>query len=568
MSRVFVRLLAICLAAAPLSVASAQTPLTTELVLNGPSDTVLLLSPPDDDRLFLVVQSGEIRIIENGSLLPTPFLDISTKVNFFGFGDERGLLSMAFDPNYADNGQFYVYYTGTSGPNGNAVLERYTVSGSDRNVADPLSVCTIFGGIFQPFANHNGGHLAFGPDGMLYLSTGDGGSGNDPGCRSQDVTDQLGKMLRIEVDPQTCGFTIPTDNPFQGMGGQSNRVWHVGLRNTWRWSFDRLTGEMYLGDVGQNAREEVSYAPAGVGGLNYGWRVEEGDLCNGLGNCPVMTTPGCGDPVFTDPIQTYNHLGGRCSITGGYVYRGCAIPDLQGTYFYADVCSNQIWSLRYDGSTVTEFQQRTSELDPPTGGNINTIVSFGEDRYGELYIVELGGQIWKIVPDATVAGADCDANEQIDACEISSGYVTDFNGDTLPDPCNSLQESSNLVAEGTSVEFTLDVGPAADGDFYWVQGSATGTSPGIVVGPGIVQPLVFDGYTDLTLTDPLNPIFTDLFGFLDQDGRATAALNIPGNLSVLDPGLIGITLYHAFVTSADLSTVNFASNFMPVTTTL
>lgn len=540
---------------------SAQTPLTTELVASGLSSTVLVLSPPGDPRLFVVQQNGVIRIIEDGNLLATPFLNIAAKVTF---GGEQGLLSMAFDPSYAENGQFFLYYSGLAGPVGNTVVERYTVSAADPNVADPASACTVINGIFQPFPNHNGGHLAFGPDGYLYLSTGDGGSANDPNCRAQNVTDSLGKMLRIAVDPEVCGFTTPVDNPFTGMGGSSNRVYHRGLRNPFRWSFDRLTGEMYIGDVGQDAQEEVSWAPAGAAGLNFGWRVMEGTNCKGLGSCPAGT-PGCNDPSFEVPIHTYTHPGiGVCSVTGGYVYRGCAIPDLQGTYFFADVCSNQIWSFRWNGATQskTEFTDRTAELDPAVG-SISTVVSFGEDAFGELYIVELGGEIWKIVPDGAVAGADCDVNGQIDSCEIASSYVTDFDGNAVPDVCDPIREDRDEVSPGTSVNFELDAGVANAGSIYWVFGSATGTSPGSPIPGGLELPLTTDAYTFMTLTMPLFPVFTTFIGFLDSEGKGVAALNIPPDL---EPDLIGVTLFHAFTTTADVVVFDFVSNAVPVTT--
>ncbi len=401
----------VLLALLALAATAQQVPIKTELVVNGPNRTVLLLAPPEDDRLFLVVQTGVIRVVEDGVLLPTAFLDIRTKVK--DTGGEQGLLSMAFHPDYANNGQFYVYYTGFAGPAGHTILERYTVSGTDPNIADPLSTCTIFGAIGQPFNNHNGGHMAFGPDGMLYLSTGDGGSGNDPSCNAQSLSSPLGKMLRIDVATDSCSFSSPPDNPFTGAGA-ATLIWHLGLRNPWRWSFDRLTGEMYIGDVGQTNREEVSYAPAGAGGLNFGWRVMEGNRCNGLGTCPGGTA-GCFDPSFEPAIHDYSHPGnGVCAVIGGYVYRGCGIPGLQGTYFFADECSDEVWSFRWDGTTKRDFRDRTQEL---TGGTFNAIVSFGEDRYGELYIVEIGGDVWKVVADGEIPGFDCNGNGQIDWCE-------------------------------------------------------------------------------------------------------------------------------------------------------
>jgi hypothetical protein len=559
MHRLTSRLLpAIALAA--LTVPSSGQAITTVQVASGLTRPVHIVSPPDDDRQFIVERGGRVKILSGGSVLGTPFLNISAKVLASGslFG-EQGLLSLAFHPQYATNGLFVVYYVNTAG---NTVLERYTVS-ANPNVADATSTCTLKT-ISQPFANHNGGHVAFGPDGMLYLSLGDGGSGNDPNCRAQNLTVDKGSMLRFELNTASCGLTIPPDNPFTGAGA-TNQVWHYGLRNPWRFSFDRITGDMYIGDVGQDAREEISFAPAGVGGINFGWRVMEGNLCNGLGTCPGGT-PACFDAAYTNPIHTYNHPGaGVCSITGGVVYRGCAIPDLQGTYFLADVCSDQIWSFEYDGVTKTNFMDRTAQLDPPGTASISRVVSFGEDRYGEIYIVELNGEIWKIVPDGAVAGADCDLNAQIDSCEIASGYVTDFDSNTVPDVCDPLAENRNMVPPGESVQFTLNAGVAEAGKFYWVLGSFSGTSPGITFPGGATVPVNFDAYTKITIFKPFAGIFTTFLGVLDGNGEAAASFNVPPGL---DPDLIGLTLYHAFAASPTFGDADYASNAVPFTLTL
>ncbi|MFT5285228.1 MAG: glucose/arabinose dehydrogenase [Planctomycetota bacterium] len=557
-------LTSLCLVTAFTQSITAQTPLTVELIADGFNSPVLVLSPPDDDRLFVVDKPGQIWIIENGVVLPTPFLDIGPLVKAPSANSEQGLLSMAFDPDYANNGQFFVYFTGFDGPAGNGKLSRYTVSAGDPNVADSGSLCVVFANMFQPFTNHNGGHLAFGPDGMLYLSTGDGGSGNDPACRAQNPEEQLGKMLRIDVDPASCGFTLPPDNPFTGMGGLSARVWHNGLRNPWRFSFDRVTGDMYIGDVGQDAREEISFAPAGVGGLNFGWRVMEGNRCNGIGSCPVGTPP-CNDPGFTPPIHEYNHpTFSVCSVTGGYNYRGCAIPDLQGTYFFTDVCAGKIWSFRYDGVNKTDFIDRTAELAPLVG-SLNFIVSFGEDRYGEMYMVELNGEIWKIVPDAVVTGPDCDVNEQIDSCEIASGYVTDFDGNGQPDDCDSMAEDRNSAGAGESVIFTLRAGLAMAGDAYWIFGSGTGTTPGLDFPGGVNLPLNFDAYMLFTIKRPFAGVFTNYIGTFDGNGEANAAFSVPG---ILDPSLVGLTLNHAYLSAPALGGADFASNAVPFTLTM
>jgi hypothetical protein len=240
--------------------------------------------------------------------------------------------------------------------------------------------------------------MQFGPkDGYLYIGTGDGGSEGDPGNRSQDPGLLLGKMLRIDVDDGNP-YTNPPTNPFYGPGDPLDEIWALGLRNPWRWSFDRLTGDMYIGDVGQDQREEIDFqSAASTGGENYGWRCMEGFRCTGLTGCT------CNDPGLTLPIYEYTHSVG-CAVMGGYVYRGNAVPDLQGTYFFADYCSNKIWSFRYDGTTVTDFMDRTAELAPGGGLSISSIVSFGEDAWGEMYICDSsGGELFKIVPKTPIA---------------------------------------------------------------------------------------------------------------------------------------------------------------------
>jgi len=356
--------------------------------------TFITSAPGDMERLFVIEKPGRIRIIKNGSLLGTDFLNIDPLINTSG---ERGLLGLAFHPNYGSNGLFYVSYSDNSG---RTMLVQYSVSGGDPDIANAGSAVTIFGPLSQPFNNHNGGCIQFSPaDGMLYLGLGDGGSGNDPGNRAQNITNNLGKMLRFDVDSPGTGY-IPADNPFVGVAG-NDEIWAIGLRNPWRFSFDRLTGDMYIGDVGQFAREELDFEPAGAGGRNYGWRCMEGDDCTGLSGCT------CNSASLTDPLRDNNQAGGRCSITGGYVYRGCTMPDLRGTYFFGDFCTAKIWSFVYDDG-VTQFADRTSELAPGGGLSINQITSFGEDARGELYICDQGGEVFSRAsrsPDPHVARA-------------------------------------------------------------------------------------------------------------------------------------------------------------------
>jgi glucose/arabinose dehydrogenase len=329
-------------------------------------------------RLFVVEKTGGIRIVKDGVLLPDPFLDLSTQVSS---GSEQGLLGLAFDPDYATTGRFVVHYTDVAG---NTALARFRVS-ADPDRADPASGQVILTAS-QPYENHNGGQVTFGPDGFLYLGLGDGGSAGDPENRGQDLSDLLGSILRIDVragDP----YTVPPDNPFIAQPNARPEVWSYGLRNPWRFSFDRATGDLYIADVGQNQFEEIDLSLAGEGGgkgVNYGWSIMEGAHC--------FHQAGCDQTGLTPPLLEYNHTEG-CSVTGGYVYRGSAIPAIQGHYFYADLCQRWVRSFRYAGGVATE------ETSWPTLSGGGTIVSFGEDAAGEMYILEAEGRVSKIVPE-------------------------------------------------------------------------------------------------------------------------------------------------------------------------
>jgi glucose/arabinose dehydrogenase len=333
--------------------------------VTGGLDAPLFLTSARDGsrRLFVLEQPGRIRIIEGGKLVAKPFLDLTGRVLA---GGEQGLLGLAFHPSYRATGRFFVDYTRK--PDGATVIAEYHVS-SDRDVALPSGRTVLV--VPQPFPNHNGGMLAFGPDGRLYVGLGDGGGQGDPGNRAQNRNLLLGKVLRIGVDGAKP-YAIPPDNPFVGRGGR-DEVYALGFRNPWRFSFDRGTGLLYAGDVGQGREEEVDIVRRGG---NYGWRIVEGNLC-------FSPASGCKRAGLTPPIATYRHTGGRCAIMGGYVYRGRAVPGLAGTYVYGDFCSGEVFGLRGGRSTVL--------LD--TG---LSIASFGEDEAGELYVVDLGGGIWRV----------------------------------------------------------------------------------------------------------------------------------------------------------------------------
>jgi glucose/arabinose dehydrogenase len=370
---------------------STGVELTTVKVAGGFSQPLYLTAPVgDSSRLFIVEQStATIKIIKNGVVLGTPFLNIDPKV---GSGGERGLLGLAFHPNYASNGYFYVNYTDNSG---NTVIARYKVS-ANPDVADPSSEQVVMT-VTQPFSNHNGGMLAFSPnDDDLYIGLGDGGDSFDPGNRAQDGLTPLGKIHRIDVGNGDT-FSAPANNPFSNNASFLDTIWALGFRNPWRFSFDRLNGDLYIADVGQGSREEISFQPGNSqGGENYGWRCMEGKECTGLSGCT------CNSPALTIPIFDYTHSAGNCSVTGGYVYRGAAIPELDGTYFFADFCTGKIWSFVRSGNTVSQFTDRTAELHPITGETINNITSFGEDDKGEIYIVDRDGEIFRIVDKSSL----------------------------------------------------------------------------------------------------------------------------------------------------------------------
>ncbi|HMI48157.1 MAG TPA: PQQ-dependent sugar dehydrogenase [Gemmatimonadaceae bacterium] len=350
--------------------------LAAEEVARGLDAPVYLTAPAGDVRNFVVEQPGRIRIIENGVLLAKPFLDITSKV---GYGGERGLLSVAFSPQYRSNGFLFVNYTDK---NGDTKIERYKAS-TDRNVADPASAKLILA-IDQPYANHNGGLNLFGPDGMLYIGMGDGGSQGDPHGNGQNPNALLGKLLRINVD-RAEPYVVPDGNPY-AKGGGRGEVWALGLRNPWRFSFDRVSGRLYIADVGQDKYEEINVVPETSGGVNYGWNVMEGPSC--------YRRPLCSKTGLQLPAFSYTHDGGTCSIIGGYVYRGRKIPEIVGQYFYSDYCTSWVRSLTYkpDG-TIGESHQWIDR-------GLGNIVSFGEDAQGELYICSSNGRVYRIVKSA------------------------------------------------------------------------------------------------------------------------------------------------------------------------
>jgi glucose/arabinose dehydrogenase len=348
--------------------------LKTETLVDGLDSPLDLVDANDGTgRMFIVEKGGRVLILKDGQVQPDPFLDISSQVRS---SSEQGLLSIALHPDFKTNGTFFIDYTDTDG---NSQLERWTVSKDNPDVADPSSAETILSQD-QPFPNHNGGLLMFGPDGYLYIGFGDGGSGGDPHGNAQNLDTLLGKILRIDVDHTEgdLAYAIPKDNPFVGQEGARGEIWAYGLRNPWRFSFDRETGDLYIADVGQGQYEEADFDPAGKGGLNFGWVTMEGPHCYQQENC--------NQTGLTLPFFSYTHDFG-CSITGGYVYRGKAIPDLVGAYLAADYCSGLVWAVNPETGKATEPMQSNASVS-----------SFAEDAEGELYMIDLNGAILKIVP--------------------------------------------------------------------------------------------------------------------------------------------------------------------------
>lgn len=322
------------------------------------------LQPDGSGRLFVIEKPGRIRIIENGQLVETPFLDITDRVG--SSGNEQGLLGLAFHPQYQENGRFFVNYTDTRG---DTVISRFQAA-EDPNIVDPNSEVRLFG-YDQPFPNHNGGVMTFGPDGYLYIGSGDGGAAGDPMGNAQNTNMLLGKILRVDVDSAEP-YVVPADNPF------GNEVWAYGLRNPWRMSFDKATGDLYIGDVGQGEWEEIDFLAAGSpGGANFGWDHREG----------AHDYEGGGPEGIIDPVAEYSHPEGGCSVTGGYVYRG-SMPEWNGIYLYGDYCTGMIWGLlQIDGGWQV---QKLFDVDV-------TITSFGQDEQGEIYLISDSGGIFRLV---------------------------------------------------------------------------------------------------------------------------------------------------------------------------
>ncbi|WP_312765088.1 PQQ-dependent sugar dehydrogenase [Epilithonimonas sp.] len=402
----------------------------------------IIASPTNDNRLFVVQQSGTIRILNtDGTFETNNFLNITDRVNFSG---EMGLLGLAFHPHFATNRYFYVYYNRAGRT---ITVSRFTANSANPNTADPTTEKVLLS-IEKPFTNHNGGSIHFGSDGYLWISTGDGGSGGDPNNNGQNKNSLLGKLLRIDVNSENA-YNIPPDNPFVGTDG-ADEIWSYGLRNGWKFSFDKTTNNIWIADVGQNLIEEINRVPTTSAGINYGWRCYEGNDAYNTAGCANAST-------MTFPVTTYDHSGGKCSITGGYVYRGNLYPDLVGKYIFADYCSTQIGIL--DNTTITWTNAFSGHM----------FTTFGEDNQKQLYVAASNGKIFKVKSNF-LAVSDIDKNpiqvSPIPAKDLI--FINNINDKNLT--AEILDLSGRKISEGKVSENdkSIDVSFLQSGDYILV----------------------------------------------------------------------------------------------------
>jgi glucose/arabinose dehydrogenase len=441
---------------------AALPQLDLQLVASGVSNPVGIAHANDGSgRLFIVNQSGVINIFNGTNVLATPFLNISSQTVFSG---EEGLLSVAFHPGYATNGQFFVFFTQ---PGGNNLVARFTASPPSANTVNTNTMVRVLQILHPTNTNHNGGQMQFGPDGYLYISTGDGGSECDPPNNAQNLGLLLGKMLRIDVSNSSTNYMIPPSNPFVGVSGVLPEIWAYGLRNPWRFSFDRVTGDLWIGDVGQDTREEVDFQVAGsAGGQNYGWRYYEGFLTNTCGDATNVPS--------VLPILDYDHSLSRCAIMGGYRYRGAKIAPLLGMYFYGDYCGGQIYGITNSGAGWTSTLVTNSGL---------SITTFGEDDAGEIYLSQYtSGSIYRIIAHDSVGDGIADWWRQQyfnspKTTNSASCAACDPDGDGFSnlqeylagtDPTNSLSALSihSIASVGTNVTVNF---ASASGHKYFLE---------------------------------------------------------------------------------------------------
>ena len=461
---------------APVQLVSIATGVTSPTDIQNSGD--------GSGRLFFVQQDGRIRVFADGQLSATPFLDIRAKVLA---GGERGLLGLAFPPSYSAKRLFYVNYTDLSG---NTVVARYRVT-ANANVADANSESVILR-VTQPFSNHNGGCLRFGPDGYLYIGMGDGGSAGDPQGNAQNKRTRLGKLLRIDVESVSSGFAIPPDNPFVNDSSALPEIWATGLRNPWRFSFDRETKDLWIADVGQDTYEEINFQPAASnGGVNYGWNAMEGMHC---------FTAGCSTAGLTLPVWEYTHADG-CSITGGFVYRGSASSSARGTYVYADYCSGRISGLRREGNAWTNKLLLNSNL---------AITTFGEDEAGELYLADANrGEILRLVFPPSSQPSFLAASV-VNTASGESGFV--------PGSAATIYGTGFMSAPGTISASTIPLPTSLGGVRVLVSGRA---APLYAVAN-------VNGLEQINLQVPFELVGADNANItIERDGLASAPITVP-----------------------------------------
>ena len=501
------------------SLAFGQYDINLELLAGGYNQPTDIVSS-GDERLFVVEKSGKVKILyTDGVQLQTPFLDISTNVTS---GNERGLLGLAFPPDYETVGNFYVNYTFTRNDSLFTRISRFGISPDDPDVALENTEESLLE-FYQPFANHNGGQLEFGPDGYLYIASGDGGSGGDPNNNGQSKMTLLGKLLRIDVS--TTPYSIPSDNPFVNDESGRDEIWAYGLRNPWKFAFDAETDDLYIADVGQGAMEEVNFQPAGAaGGANYGWRCYEGTQ-------PYQSPPCPDSVVVTDPVFEYTHSDG-CSVTGGRVYRGSAFPNIQGKYILTDFCSGNYWLLWQDNGVWQSFE----------GGFLSgQIVAFGEDMWGEMYAVNTSnGNIYRVqdVSGALVEGSVTWNSSCDDRVAVLDLYQP--GTDILAYQYNVMINSAGHFQIDNVPLGTYDVFLTVNGFLTKTIGSHTITGNTeldfLMIYPGDMNANNAVSLEDLSF---INPSFAKTEG--DPEFNFLADLNCDGGVNILDISLLGIS---------------------------
>lgn len=509
------------IAAAP---ADAQIPVRLEYVTGGLKKLTDIAAPTGDDRLFVTEQhQGRIQIIDAaGAMLPAPFLTLGP--DFIG-GGERGLLGLCFHPDYERNGHFFVTYTDAQM---RLVLSRFTRSTASAVLADASSEVVLLR-LDQPFAVHKGADMAFGPDGYFYMTIGDGGGSGDSTCRPQELDTLLGKVIRLDVDAIDASgtYAIPPTNPLVGVPGARPEILHGGLRNPWRFAIDPLSGDLWIGDVGETQWEEINWADADESLVNFGWKIMEGPDCFDSPGCNGANYLPCGSPLLRQPISAYTHIDG-CAVIGGQVYRGSAIPAMHGMYLYADFCSAKVWAVRGHEGQLLDIEEISPQLQASAAFSSPTAICL--DGFGEIVMATIGGDIFRFAPEPA-----------------------------SPTPIHPLSADVDVVSltAGGKQNLALDGGPLRGGQFFFMVGTASGTHPGIPI-ENTVVPIQLDQYT----LDLLNPwiasSLSQVFGVLDGQGRANVSFDLAAG--VLPVSLAGLELDHVFLTFERDFGFDFCSN--------